>query len=204
MGRLTAIVLGAAAGGGFPQWNCRCPRLPAGLGGRCARQAADPSEPRRISADGEQWTLLNASPDLRAQIQATPALHPRAGVARQPDRSGRPDRRRGRSDGGPAHAARTPKLSHFSPPRDTLAALGGNPIFGVLAAGVVARTAVAPDKTFALPAVCKRRYFRFRARRRSISKATIPRLMPRPAPMSAIEIRPAGRRLGLRAGCGRR
>jgi hypothetical protein len=48
MGRLTALVLGSAAGGGFPQWNCRCPtcRL-AGMGGRCARAAAHPSESRR-------------------------------------------------------------------------------------------------------------------------------------------------------------
>jgi len=76
MGRLTAIVLGAAAGGGFPQWNCRCPV--------CALAwAGDPRvRPRTqtslaVSADGDRWLLLNASPDLRAQILANPVLHPR-------------------------------------------------------------------------------------------------------------------------------
>ncbi|WP_043363047.1 pyrroloquinoline quinone biosynthesis protein PqqB [Belnapia sp. F-4-1] len=73
---LRAIVLGAAAGGGFPQWNS------AGPG--CLRaRAGDPAvRPRTqaslaVTADGERWVLLNASPDLRTQLQATPALHPR-------------------------------------------------------------------------------------------------------------------------------
>jgi pyrroloquinoline quinone biosynthesis protein B len=75
MGRLSAIVLGSAAGGAYPQWNCRCPV--------CALAwAGDPRvKPRTqcglaVSADGQAWTLLNASPDLGAQIRATPALHP--------------------------------------------------------------------------------------------------------------------------------
>lgn len=69
------IVLGAAAGGGFPQWNCNC--------ANCRRaRAGDPKAlPRTqsslaLSADGERWVLLNASPDLRQQIAASPALHP--------------------------------------------------------------------------------------------------------------------------------
>jgi pyrroloquinoline quinone biosynthesis protein B len=74
---LRAIVLGAAAGGGFPQWNS------AGPGCRRAR-AGDPAAPPRTQAslavsgdDGRRWVLLNASPDLPAQLRATPALHPR-------------------------------------------------------------------------------------------------------------------------------
>ncbi|GAA0592097.1 pyrroloquinoline quinone biosynthesis protein PqqB [Craurococcus roseus] len=74
---LKAIVLGAAAGGGFPQWNS------AGPGCRRAR-AGDPAAPARtqaslaVSGDGGcRWVLLNASPDLPAQLRATPALHPR-------------------------------------------------------------------------------------------------------------------------------
>lgn len=72
---LRAIVLGAAAGGGFPQWNS------AGPGCRRAR-AGDPAAPARtqaslaVTADGERWVLLNAAPELRLQIEATPALHP--------------------------------------------------------------------------------------------------------------------------------
>ena len=90
------IVLGAAAGGGFPQWNSACPV------GRRAWQR-DPAARWRtqcsvaLSADGERWTLLNASPDLRQQILATPALHPRRGPAPQPDRRGRADQWRRRS-----------------------------------------------------------------------------------------------------------
>ena len=82
MGRLTAIVLGSAAGGAFPQWNCRCPV--------CALAwAGDPRvKPRTqaslaVSAGDGRWTLLNASPDLGAQIRSTPALHPKGGKSGQ-------------------------------------------------------------------------------------------------------------------------
>jgi pyrroloquinoline quinone biosynthesis protein B len=77
------IVLGAAAGGGFPQWNSACPV------GRRAWQR-DPAAAWRtqcsvaLSADGERWTLLNASPDLRQQILATPPLQPRRGPRHSP------------------------------------------------------------------------------------------------------------------------
>src|SRR5205823_9235334 len=83
MGHLTAIVLGAAAGGGYPQWNCRCPvcRL-AWEGDSRVKPCSQASV--AISADGERWVLLNASPDLRAQLNATPALHPRHGLRHSP------------------------------------------------------------------------------------------------------------------------
>src|SRR6185295_10617149 len=77
MGRLTAIVLGAAAGGGFPQWNCRCPVCRLAWDGD-PRVRARTQVSLAVSADGAHWTLLNASPDLRTQLAATPALHPRA------------------------------------------------------------------------------------------------------------------------------
>ena len=68
-------VLGSAAGGGFPQWNCDCPRC------RAARDGSRPCRPRTqssvaVSADYRRWFLLNASPDIRAQIESFPALHP--------------------------------------------------------------------------------------------------------------------------------
>ena len=73
---LRAIVLGAAAGGGLPQWNCACPVCAAVRSG----QAGAPQTQSSIvvSADGERWVLINASPDIRQQFAATPALHPRA------------------------------------------------------------------------------------------------------------------------------
>ena len=78
---LRAIVLGAGAGGGFPQWNS------AGPGCLRARAGDPAAQPRSqaslaVSADGERWLVVNAAPDLRAQIAATPALHPRPGTLR--------------------------------------------------------------------------------------------------------------------------
>ncbi|MEU3344883.1 pyrroloquinoline quinone biosynthesis protein PqqB [Streptomyces sp. NPDC006700] len=66
-------VLGSAAGGGSPQWNCGCPvcaevRSRTGL----ARTQSSVA----VSADGRGWLLVNASPDVRTQIEAFPGLHP--------------------------------------------------------------------------------------------------------------------------------
>lgn len=68
-------VLGSAAGGGFPQWNCGCP------GCRAVRDGSRPARPRTqssiaVSADYRRWFVVNASPDIRAQIEAFPALRP--------------------------------------------------------------------------------------------------------------------------------
>src|SRR6266850_2184056 len=70
-------VLGAAAGGGFPQWNCGCPNC------RGVREAGGHARARSqecvaVSADGNAWLLLNCSPEIRAQIESFPPLHPRA------------------------------------------------------------------------------------------------------------------------------
>src|SRR5262249_9322456 len=70
-------VLGSAAGGGFPQWNCGCPNC------RGVRDGSLDARPRTqasaaISADGASWFLLNASPEIRAQIESFALLHPRA------------------------------------------------------------------------------------------------------------------------------
>ena len=73
---LTAIVLGAAAGGGFPQWNCNCDVCRLAWAGD-PRVRARTQASLAVSADGTRWTLLNASPDLRAQIQATQVLQPK-------------------------------------------------------------------------------------------------------------------------------
>lgn len=70
---LRVIVLGAAAGGGFPQWNCACDACRQAFS-RDVRPQTQSS--LAVSGDGENWFLLNASPDLRQQIIQTPALHP--------------------------------------------------------------------------------------------------------------------------------
>jgi pyrroloquinoline quinone biosynthesis protein B len=70
-------VLGSAAGGGFPQWNCGCPNC-RGVREGTIRATPRTQESVAVSADGRAWFLLNASPEIRAQIESFPALHPRA------------------------------------------------------------------------------------------------------------------------------
>jgi len=76
---IRVLVLGAGAGGGFPQWNSNseaCRRARAGdVYARPATQASI-----GISADGRQWFLINASPDLREQINRQSQLHPAEGL----------------------------------------------------------------------------------------------------------------------------
>src|SRR6185312_4787785 len=70
-------VLGSAAGGGFPQANCNCRNCADVRAGRPGLRARTQSS-LAVSGDGERWVLLNASPDLRQQLAATPELAPRA------------------------------------------------------------------------------------------------------------------------------
>jgi pyrroloquinoline quinone biosynthesis protein B len=69
-------VLGSAAGGGFPQWNCGCANC-ADLRAGAPNLHARTQDSLAVSADGEHWFLLNASPDVRSQIEGFAALHPR-------------------------------------------------------------------------------------------------------------------------------
>src|ERR1700747_2051619 len=70
-------ILGSAAGGGFPQWNCSCRNCDSLRAGTFKGKSRTQTQVA-VSGDNHTWFLLNASPDLRAQIEATPALHPRA------------------------------------------------------------------------------------------------------------------------------
>jgi pyrroloquinoline quinone biosynthesis protein B len=67
-------VLGTAAGGGLPQWNCGCPGCVAARSGSLRPRTQDSVA---VSVTGDRWVLLNASPDLRQQLAAHPELHPR-------------------------------------------------------------------------------------------------------------------------------
>lgn len=80
------LVLGSAAGGGFPQWNCNC--------GLCARErrgdaalSARTQSSLAVSDDGRRWVLLNASPDIGRQLHDNPRLHPRIGARDTPIRA---------------------------------------------------------------------------------------------------------------------
>jgi pyrroloquinoline quinone biosynthesis protein B len=70
---LQVLVLGSAAGGGFPQWNCGCGNCVAVRQHRPGFRART-QDSLAVSADGDRWWLLNASPDILSQIQATPEL----------------------------------------------------------------------------------------------------------------------------------
>ncbi len=83
---MEVLVLGAAAGGGFPQWNCNCVNCRAFWDGDPALQAQTQSS-IAVSADGARFVLFNASPDLRQQIERNPALHPKSGLRDSPIRA---------------------------------------------------------------------------------------------------------------------
>ena len=149
MSRLTAIVLGAAAGGGFPQWNCRCAVCRLAWDGD-PRVSARSQASLAVSADGERWTLLNAAPDLRAQVASTPALHPRGALRTSPIAAvvltgAEVDQTAGLLN------LRERQPFMLAATADTLGILGTNTMFDVLAADIVTRRAVEIGKPFVLP-----------------------------------------------------
>jgi pyrroloquinoline quinone biosynthesis protein B len=76
-------ILGSAAGGAFPQWNCACPNCRSLRAGTFQGKARSQTQVA-ISADNRSWFLLGASPDLRSQIESTPELQPQNGIRQSP------------------------------------------------------------------------------------------------------------------------
>jgi pyrroloquinoline quinone biosynthesis protein B len=149
MGRLTAIILGAAAGGGYPQWNCRCAVCRLAWDGD-PRVSARTQAGLAVSADGERWTLFNAAPDLRAQLAATPVLHPRGDLRTSP--IGAVVLTGGEIDqtAGLLNLRERQPFSIYAT-AETLGALGDNPMFNALAPDIVTRNAVPIGTPFTLP-----------------------------------------------------
>lgn len=77
------LVLGAAAGGGFPQWNCNCAQCAGQRSGRVHASARTQSS-IAVSDDGHDWVLCNVSPDIAEQVRARHALQPRHGLLDTP------------------------------------------------------------------------------------------------------------------------
>ena len=69
-------ILGSAAGGGFPQWNCNCPNCTGYRSGTIRAEARTQSSIAVSGQDPQRWVLVNASPDIRAQLQANPVMQP--------------------------------------------------------------------------------------------------------------------------------
>jgi pyrroloquinoline quinone biosynthesis protein B len=145
MGRLTALVLGAAAGGGFPQWNCNCPVCALAWAGD-ARVAPRSQAGIAVSADGENWLLCNASPDLRAQILKTAALHPRRGLRQSPIRAVLLTGAEIDQAAGLLTLRERQDVALYATPA-TLAAIADNPMFGALQPDRVRRHALSIGET---------------------------------------------------------
>ncbi|MGO4335604.1 pyrroloquinoline quinone biosynthesis protein PqqB [Labrys sp. KB_33_2] len=141
-----AVVLGAAAGGGVPQWNCGCPvcRL-AWAGDNRVRPRTQSSI--AVSANGADWLLLNASPDIRQQILAVPALQPKEFPRHSPIAAVL------LTNGDVDHVAgllglRERQAFTLYGTAETLDSLADNRVFDVLARDVVRRQAVLPGQGF--------------------------------------------------------
>ncbi len=149
MGQLTAIILGAAAGGGFPQWNCFCPvcRL-AWAGDKRVKPRTQSS--LAVSADNRHWALLNASPDLSSHLHAISPLLRRRWPRDSPIETfvltgAEIDQTAG------LLTLRERQPFELCATTETLSAVAANPMFDVLAPDVVTRRIIATGKSFALP-----------------------------------------------------
>ncbi len=144
-GSLRALILGAAAGGGLPQWNCGCDICNA------ARRGDIPSLTQSslaVSGDGESWAILNASPDIRVQVAAHPALHP-TGPRVSPISSVLV------TNGDIDHVAglltlREKQTYTLFGTQEILAVLDSNPLFAALDPAFVTRTPIALETPFPL------------------------------------------------------
>jgi len=138
-------VLGAAAGGGLPQWNCGCANCVAA---RLGEIAPATQSSLAVSVDGRDWAILNASPDIRTQIQNCPALHP-TGLRDMPLRAVLV------TNGDIDHVAGLLSLREQSAftlyaTADIHALLDGNAVFDAVSRDRVARRAVALGDDFEL------------------------------------------------------
>ena len=140
------IVLGSAAGGGVPQWNCRCPVCRLAWDGD-PRVTPRTQSSLSVSADGVNWLIVNASPDIRQQVAATPALQPSGVVRHSPIKAVL------LTNGDVDHVAGLLTLREGQPfalygTAGILASLAANRVFDVLASDLVTRREVAMDRPF--------------------------------------------------------
>ncbi len=145
---LRIVVLGAAAGGGIPQWNCGCQMCRAARSDKPELQSGQASI--AVSADDRNWFLINASPDLRQQVTDTPQLHPQEGALRHSPIAGVI-----LTNGEVDAVAGLLSMREGSPftvyaHQRVLAILKANSIFDVLSDKNVKREAVEIDQSFPL------------------------------------------------------
>ncbi|TMV09094.1 pyrroloquinoline quinone biosynthesis protein PqqB [Ruegeria sediminis] len=137
------LVLGAAAGGGLPQWNCGCPNCRDARSGKIASAT---QSSLAVSLDGQVWAVLNASPDIRAQMMGCPSMHPR-------ELRDTPLVSVLLTNGDIDHIAGLLSLREQTPftlfaTSEILGVLAGNPVFNALNAEKVSREQVEIDRPF--------------------------------------------------------
>jgi pyrroloquinoline quinone biosynthesis protein B len=145
---MKAVVLGAAAGGGFPQWNSNaeaCRRARAGDAKVRPRTQASLA----VSGDGRHWFLINASPDLRQQIEAQRFLQPQHGLRSSPIKGVVLTGADIDAIAGLLHLRERQPFTIYASDR-VLGVLKANPIFDVLAEDCVRRQAVPLGGAFQL------------------------------------------------------
>jgi pyrroloquinoline quinone biosynthesis protein B len=199
MGRLTAIVLGAAAGGGFPQWNCRCPVCRLAWDGD-ARVRRSTQASLAVTIDGERFVLLNASPDLREQIAATPLLQPRGALRDSPIAAvvltgGEIDQTAGLLVLRERHAFAV----HAS--ADTLRSIAANPMFTALGADLVTRHACGIGEPFEPIAGLTAELFKVPGKVPLWLEGENPELAAETEANVGVEVSAGGRRLVFVPGC---
>jgi pyrroloquinoline quinone biosynthesis protein B len=201
MGRLTAIVLGSAAGGGFPQWNCRCPVCALAWAGD-PRVRARTQASLAVSANGADWILINASPDLPEQIRRAAVLRPVSPAVAHPCDGTR---------GSPIKAVlltgaeidqvagllslreREPFTLYGTP--SALSVIDGNSVFGVLPSAVVARRAIRPGETYVLPGHVRAEFFTVPGKAPLYAEGEDPETMSETAGNMGVEVCAGGARL---------
>jgi pyrroloquinoline quinone biosynthesis protein B len=201
MGRLTAIVLGSAAGGGFPQWNCRCPVCALAWAGD-PRVRARTQASLAVSANGEDWILINASPDLPEQIRRAAVLRPVSHAVAHPC---------GGTRGSPIKAVlltgaeidqvagllslreREPFTLYGTP--SALSVIDGNSVFGVLPSAVVPRRAIRPGETYVLPGDVRAEFFTVPGKAPLYAEGEDPETMSETAGNMGVELCAGGARL---------
>jgi len=140
-----AHILGAAAGGGLPQWNCGCENCCLARNGKIPSQT---QSSLAVSANGFDWAVLNASPDIRQQLADTPVLHPT-------DLRSLPLRAVLVTNGDIDHVAGLLTLREMQPftlfaTESIHSVLTDNPMFDALNSDVVSRAPIALDDPFEL------------------------------------------------------
>jgi pyrroloquinoline quinone biosynthesis protein B len=193
MGHLTAIVLGSAAGGGFPQWNCRCPVCKLAWAG-------DPRvQPRTqaslaVSANGEDFVLVNAAPDLPEQVRRVRALHPRGGTRGSPIKAllltgAEIDQVTG------LFSLREREPLALYATASALSVIEGNSMFGVLPPEIVTRRAVTCDQPYGLPGNLQAEFFAVPGKAPLYAEGEDPPTMSESAGTMGVELCAGGARL---------